>query len=296
MSSQITTAMIEQYKANIDLLSQQQGSMLRSCVRVETLNAENAFFDQIGATEAIEKTGRHSATPQIDTPHSRRMVTPRDFNWADYIDNQDKLKILNDPQSEYAVNGSYAMGRKMDDVIIEGMTGTAYTGKTGGTAVTLPASQEVAVNLSGANTGLTIAKLRRARSILKLNEVDLRNPLNKAYIAVGQQQIDDLLATTQTTSSDYAAIKALVDGEISYFMGFEFINIQRLNHVTATDVRTCVAFAKSGMCFGVAEDIKVRIDERADLSYTNQVYVEASFGATRMEEEKVVAVYCDESP
>lgn len=296
MSSQIPTAMIEQFKANIDLLSQKQGSVLENAVRRETVSAENAFFDQIGATEVQEKTGRHAPTPQIDTPHSRRMVTPRDFNWADYIDRLDKLKLLNDPQSEYAVNAVYSMGRKKDEIIIDAMFGTAYTGKKGTTAVTLPSSQEVAVNISGSNTGLTIAKLRAARSILKKNHVDHRNPLNKFYIAVTQQQIDDLLAVTQTTSSDYAAVKALVDGEISYFMGFEFLQTELMPLDAGTDIRTCCAYAKSGICFGVAEDTIVRSDERADLSYTNQIYVEASFGATRMEEEKVVAIYCDESP
>ena len=37
MSSQITTAFVEQYSANIQMLSQQMGSLLRDAVRNESI-------------------------------------------------------------------------------------------------------------------------------------------------------------------------------------------------------------------------------------------------------------------
>jgi hypothetical protein len=37
MSSQITTAFVEQYSANVQMLSQQMGSQLRSAVDVESI-------------------------------------------------------------------------------------------------------------------------------------------------------------------------------------------------------------------------------------------------------------------
>jgi hypothetical protein len=75
MSSQITTAFVQQYSANIQMLSQQMGSLLRDKVRVESVTGKNAFFDQVGSVTAVLKTSRHSDTPQIDTPHSRRRVS-----------------------------------------------------------------------------------------------------------------------------------------------------------------------------------------------------------------------------
>jgi hypothetical protein len=38
-----------------------------------------------------------------------------------------------------------------------------------------------------------------------------------------------------------------------------------------------------------------RIEERADKSYSTQVYYCQTVGSTRMEEEKVVQILCDES-
>ena len=52
MSSQITTAFVEQYSANIQMLSQQMGSLLRDKVRVESVVGKNAYFDQVGSVTA----------------------------------------------------------------------------------------------------------------------------------------------------------------------------------------------------------------------------------------------------
>jgi hypothetical protein len=80
MSTQITTAFVEQYKANVYHLTQQKGSKLRRAVRTETVVGKNAYFEQIGATAARERTSRHSDTPRMDTPHSRRRVSLKDYD------------------------------------------------------------------------------------------------------------------------------------------------------------------------------------------------------------------------
>ena len=66
MSVQITTAMVEQYSANVAHLAQQKGSRLRGAVRVETVVGKNAFFEQLGSVAARKRPPRHSDTPQMD--------------------------------------------------------------------------------------------------------------------------------------------------------------------------------------------------------------------------------------
>jgi hypothetical protein len=80
MSIQITTAFVEQYKANVYHLVQQKGSKLRPYVRQEAVTGKNAFFDQIGSTNARLRTSRHSDTPRMDTPHARRRVSLADYD------------------------------------------------------------------------------------------------------------------------------------------------------------------------------------------------------------------------
>ena len=296
MSAQITTAFVEQFKNNVYLLAQQKGSRLRSCVRNEDITGETAYFEQIGAVEAEDITTRHGDSPLMETPHARRKVTPIDSDWGDLIDKLDKVKMLIDPTSPYALSAAYALGRRTDDHIITAATGTAYTGKAGTTSTVLPSTQKVAVNLGGSNIGLTIAKLIAAKSLFGQNDVDIDDPINHLYFAVSQQQLDDLLNTTEVTSADYNTVRALVKGEVDTFMGFEFKRTERLALNSSTDVRTCFAWARSGICLGVNADMQTEIAKRSDKRFSTYVYACMSQGATRMEEEKVVQVLCDESP
>ena len=282
MSSQITTAFVEQYSANIQMLSQQMGSLLRDSVRIESIVGKDAYFDQIGKVTAQLKVSRHSDTPQIDTPHSRRRCSLADYEFADLIDQTDKVRLLIDPTSSYAKAAAYAMGRAMDDVIISAALGTANTGVAGGTPVALPAGNIVAAG----GAGMTIAKLASAKQILDAGDVD---PSIKRHIVVSPTEISDLLNSTTVTSSDFNTVKALVQGEIDSFMGFKFHVSNRLVDNAAGNTQ-CIAFAEDGILLGVGKDVTARIDERSDKSYATQVYYCQTIGATRMEEAKVISV------
>ena len=291
MSTQITTAFVQQYSANVQMLSQQMGSRLRDAVRLETVVGKNAFIDQIGSVSAQLRTSRHADTPQIDTPHQRRRLSIASYEFADLIDDQDKVRMLIDPTSRYAQAAAAAMGRAMDDVIIAAALGTASTGETGSGSATLDATNNM-VGSASSNDGLTIAKLTEAKRKMDLNDVD---PSIPRYIAVGPKQIEDLLGTTQVTSSDFNTIKALVQGDVDTFMGFQFIMTNRLD-IDSNDIRSCFAWAEDGITLGIGKDVQARIDERNDKGYATQVYYCMDIGAVRMEEAKVVKIFCDETP
>ena len=287
MSSQITTAFVQQYSNNVQMLSQQKGSLLRGSVDSESIVGKNAFFDQVGTATADKRVSRHSDTPQIDTPHSRRRVSMVDYEYADLIDNQDKIRTLIDPTSSYALAAAYAIGRAMDDEIISAVSGTAFTGETGSVSTALPSSQKIT---ESGTDGLTIAKLRSAKEKFDSASVD---PSIPRFIVVGPKQISDLLGTTQVTSSDFNTVKALANGEISTFLGFNFITSNRLS--IGSNKRLCLAYAQDGIKLALGQDLMTRIDERADKGYSQQVYVCASMGATRMEEDKVVTIEAHEA-
>lgn len=291
MSFEITTAFVKQYSANVQLLSQQKGSRLRGAVREESQVGKDGFYDQIGATAARKRTERHGDTPLISTPHSRRRVTLVDYDWADLIDNLDKVKLLNDPTSMYAINAAYAMGRAADDAVIEAAFATAYAGEEGGTAITFPAAQQV--DISGT---ITLAKLLLVKEMLDAAEVDKDTP---RYFMHSANVLTDLLDIEELTSSDYAVVKALVQGEIDTYLGFKFIPSERLP-LDRTTVgggsgdRSCLAWAQDGLLLAVGQNPIGKIDQRADKNYSTQVYYSQAIGATRMEEKKVVEVICQE--
>ena len=286
MSIEVTTAFVQQYSANVQMLSQQKGSLLRDAVRVESMTGKNAFFDQVGKATAQKRTTRHADTPQIDTPHARRRVTLVDYEYADLIDEQDKVRMLIDPTSAYAQAAAFALGRAMDDEIISAALGTAFTGETGSTSTALPAGQQIA----DGSADLTVAKLRTAKKTLDLASVD---PSIPRYIAVGPDQIEALLGDTNVTSSDFNTVKALVQGEVNQFMGFTFIVSNRLSK--PGNIRSCFAWAEDGLALAIGKDVMARIDERSDKGYATQVYYCMSIGSSRMEVEKGVQIDCDES-
>ena len=310
MSSQITDAFVQQYGQNVFHLSQQKGSRLRSAVRFESVVGKNAFFDRVGAATAQLRVSRHADTPQIDTPNSRRRLSLADYEYADLIDQADKVRLLIDPQSAYVQAAMWAMGRSMDDVIIEAISGTAYSRETGSTAVTLPNAQKIAAVASGAGSNLNVMALRNAKKVLDAADVD---PSIPRYCAVEASQVYALLGQTEVTSSDYNVVKALAMGEIDTFLGFKFIMINRLGTQgsalsfdqstgavgsgsgDANGYRKVLCWAQDGIALGVGKDIMARVSERDDKSYSTQVYACMSLGAVRMEEEKVVQILCSES-
>ena len=291
MSSQITTSFVEQYSSNVALLSQQLSSKLRSSVDVETITGSSAYFEQIGATAATLRTSRHGDTPQIDTPHSRRKLSLADYEWADLIDDADKVRALVDPTSIYARNAAAAMNRAMDDVVITAMNASALTGVAGGTSTALPSTQKFAT--SDQSDGLSVAKLLAAKKNFDNNDID---PSRKRYLVCGPQQIADLLAITQVTSADFNTVKALAQGEINSFLGFEFITSTRLNmDSTNTTDRLVFAYTEDAIKLAIGKDITAKISERSDKSYSTQVYYAMSLGAVRMEEKAVFQIPCHEA-
>ena len=288
MSNEILDWSLIDYKSTVEHLLQQRGSKFRGAVMEDSYHGKSgAAVNQLGAVTAVAKTTRHADTPLIETPQDKRWVFPTDYEWADLIDDQDKLRIIADPTSPYAINGAMALGRAIDDLIITAATGTSLTGEDGTTSTTFPAGQTAGTTAGG----LTIAKLREAMQLLIAAEVDVDNePL---WCAIGAQQHDDLLGQTQAVSLDFTNKPVLVDGRIRAFMGFNFIDSQRLA-LSGTD-RTVVTWAQSGLHLGLWNDINVQISDRADKSYSTQVYVKGTFGATRVEEKKVVAITCSEA-
>lgn len=294
MSTQITTAFVEQYKANVYHLVQQKGSKLRNTVRLETVTGKNAFFDQIGAVAAQKRTSRHGDTPRMDTPHSRRRVSLADFEWADLIDDQDRVKMLIDPASDYSMSAMWALGRSMDDVIVEAVDAAAFTGVDGSTSTSFDSGMIVDVQVvwpgvSAADTGLNLAKLIEAKKLLGANDVD---PDEEVFVPVNARQISSLLKDERVVSGDYNRALPLVDGKVSHVGGCTLIPCNRILVDTNSDDKVPF-YTKNGLLLALGQDMTARISERADKSYATQVYAAMTIGATRMEEKRVGYIECD---
>jgi len=319
MSNQVDKAMVDEFNAGFIHLSQQMECRFSGKVREETQNSESQFWDQLAPTVAQRKTGRHSDTPLINTPHDRRRCTLEDYEWADLVDKADKIRMISDPAGDYLKAAVAAMNRAKDDVVIREFSAVAYTGKKGGTQVEIPRAN-VLVACASTNPGstpdfLNELTLRRAAEFFDSKEA--ANDGESKYIAVDAKNLyQGLLADNAITNSDFAAIKALVKGEVDSFMGFEFIRTERLLNVDESKTRygdlkynnttglletsatpaissadkVLPAWVQSGLLLAKGQDIVTRITERDDKSYSVQPFCSMSIGATRMEEDKCLEI------
>jgi hypothetical protein len=269
-------------------LARQQKSMLHDTVYVKSgITGKSFFQDQIGTWSMTKKTTANPATPQNDPGLSRRRVDMETYHDARIMDRSLLLQELSDPMSVSSICVQSSVGKQIDSIIYTSMGATAKQGETGETSVTFPSSQEIAAN----DTGLTIAKLRRAMA--KLDDAGV--PSEDRYFVGGAVAKEQLLSTTEATSQDYNTVKALVAGDIDTFLGFNFKWLPGGIISKDGNIATCYAYHKTGICYGMVEELALKMDERPDLSYSKQIYYEFTAGATRLEEEKVVKILIDES-
>lgn len=284
MSQQITEAFVQQFADNFKHVAQQKMSRLESTVTIEpNIVGMSKSVNRLGQRTAQRRTQRHGDTPINDQPHSTRFVDLYDWEDGDMVDDQDKIRMLVDPTSDYVQAMVAGMNRAKDDVIISALGGPARTTQAGGN-ILLPASQKIAVG----GTGLTKAKIIQAKKIFRLNEAD-EEAGEELYMIYHANALTDILADTQLTSADFMTVKMLQEGTLKgSWMGFRWIPSERLPKAAAT--RFCYAYAKSGVVLGKGNEITTRVGEDPGKGFNVRIYAKQSLGSVRVEEEKVVEI------
>jgi len=299
MSFQVPVHFVQSYSTNVTMLLQQKGGKLASSVTQGSYVGKAAkAVEQIGPVKPVKNLSRHADTPLISTPGDARWVFPNDYEWADLIDDQDKLRMLIDPQSAYTMNAVNSMRRAQDDEILQAMFASSATGENGTTSTAFPAGQIVGLNVGGTGSNLNVAKLRAVRRLFMAASVDLET--DSIYMAITASDHDSLLNETQVVSSDFNTKPVLVDGRVSQFLGINFIPVEftdtaayqpeTVAALTSGSNRLIPAWTTGGVHLGMWNDVTTRVDQRPDKRYATQVYCKTTVGATRTEEKRVVQV------
>jgi hypothetical protein len=172
------------------------------------------------------------------------------------------------------------------------------TGETGGsTTVFDTTNQEIAAG----GFDLTLEKLQDSLFKHETRAYTHQNPGVRKYFVYTPAQKRSLLRTTEITNSDYNTVKALVNGEISEYMGYTFLTSTLLTAADGLAIgssvnRECYAFTADAILKGEGMDRITDVRERYDLTkFPWQLYVLEDIGALRMQDEKVIRVLCDET-
>jgi hypothetical protein len=287
-------------------------SELTPCVRNEFQEGEMKLWDFVGETSGQWDLPRNSDTPNIPTPYTRRKNVLHRWNWGEYIDTWDKIKMLKDPTSDTLKMAVASANRAKDEKILEALSATVYTGKDGDVAILNYAVGESRVlasdgtvidagsthsNASMSSTGLTLAKIATCGELMDEASV----PQSDRYIVANTNQKWYLLGSTKVGSYDYNTVKCLANGEVNTYMGFTFkwLPSDRFatNSIyTSYPAYDCFAFHKSSMLLGKAKDITTSVDVVP--TKTNSVLAQAEMfvGAVRLQGPGVVWMPLLKSP
>lgn len=305
------------FRANLNMAPQQTDSRLLGAVESDlSYDTPGEMFngDDLLATDPEDAQGRVPDTPDKFPQFARRVGFFTPFHDSAWLDNVDKAREMTDPTSPVMSGMMAGRWRKADSGIVAGMLGVAYTkadssAATGvaPVAVAFPSSQVIAstdvsmshdgevVPTGGQQYGMSIGKLIYAKMLLDDSDLE-----GERYIAVGPQQVADLLRRTPATSSYYAEVKALNAGTITKFLGFNFIQMPRkrfltsAGHDSAQSIRRIPAWIKPAVIYKARPITNASIRIRTDKSDTPQAFYKAEQGAMRRYDQGVVEIDCYE--
>lgn len=246
MSKFLSNAAIQEFDSEVKH-AYQQGGKLRMCVTVRTNVTGDAYkFTRMGKGLANQKATQADVTP-MDVEHARQTANMENWNAPEYTDIFDQAEVNFDEKQELAKTIAMALTRREDQVIIDSMTAVTYSAT--------PANIDEGFDVAAAATGLTVAKLRAASAALNDRGVDQ----GERYIAHTAADLENLLGETEVTSSDFNTVKALVQGELNSFMGFQFKLIETRDE-GGLPANVNYAWHKSAVGYAVGIDMKTTID------------------------------------
>lgn len=291
------------FGANMRLRPQQlQSRLVGRVVSDLSFSAKGKMFTSEfqGESEPQQRSGRAPATPEGFVAEDRRVGFFTAFDDGKWIDSQDMLDKLADPTNGVVQSMLAGKERARDRLIIQTALGPARAGETGQNVVNLPAGQIIGIQEntfyrgradgvaapSAADQPLTVAKLQRANEIL--DEAEFTGGVKT--LACCSNDLQMLLTSLDTRSSDFNTVKALVNGEISSFCGFEFVRLQKRFFPIVSSARRLVAFVREAIEYKSTDIEVATITKRADRSYTPHAYYSFRHGALRAFDTGVVAL------
>ena len=283
MAQSITNAFVTLFDAEVKQAYQSESSLL-SCVRLrQGVTGQTYKFPKLGKGTATARIPQTDVTP-LNVTYSQVTASMSDYNAAEYSDIFHQAKVNFDERSELVQVVSKAIGRRMDQLIIDALNSASSPSTVAKTVVT---------SGSAAASNLNVGKLIAAKKALDAKNV----PFDDRHIVVHANNLAGLLGDERAISSDFASIKALVSGEINTFLGFKFYVLGDRDEgglPLSTNDRSVFAFHRSacGMATNMAQKTEINYVPEKTSFLVNSMF---SAGAVAIDDEGIVKITADES-
>jgi|TARA_R110000822_G_scaffold53696_7_gene138339 hypothetical protein len=283
MAQSITNAFVTLFDAEVKQAYQSESSLL-GCVRLRQGVQGNTYkFPKLGKGSATARIPQTDVTP-LNVTYSQVEATMSDYNAAEYSDIFHQSKVNFDERQELVQVVSKAIGRRMDQLIIDAIAAASSPSTVANTIVT---------SGSAGASNLNVGKLIAAKKALDAKNV----PFDDRHIIVHANSLSGLLGDERAISGDYASVKALVSGEINTFLGFKFYVLGDRDEgglaVDSSSDRVVYAFHRSAIGMGVnmAQKTEINYIPEKTSFLVNSMF---SAGAVAIEDDGIVAVTCRE--
>jgi len=280
MSVSLSNAFVTLFDAEVKQAYQGKAMLVPAVRQRRGVEGSTVKFPKVGKGVATIRVPQTDVTP-LNVGFSTVTLTLADYNAAEYSDIFSQAKVNFDERQELVQVVAGAMGRRQDQMILDALASS-------GTSLT------VANSIGGTTTNMNLAKLREAKRLMDKNNV----PPDGRHIIIHANGLANLLSETSVTSSDFNSVKALVQGEINTYLGFEFHVLgDRSEGGLAIDGsldRTCFAFHKDAIGYGEGIAMRTEINYIAEKTswLVNEVF---SAGAVTIDAEGIVSITCRES-
>ena len=291
MSYNIDKAEVQGYSASVDLIAQQQGTLLQHTVDVEPgLVGIRHTFQQLGVAVAKPPPGRHSDTPLDNVDHPNRVMDMVEREIGQLLDKGDNPKILINPSNKYTQAAGFALGVAKDIEILRAADATTTIGATGSLQTTTEAFSNTVTPAT--STSLAVVDLIKMRH--KLRQKFMIRPGQPVYCVCSSHSITDLLQDSDVQTIDTNTYRALAGGEVTDFMGFTFITSEYVGGI-GTSAEKVYVYPKHGIKLGIGADITHEVAPNPEKRFAIQTFSHMYIGAVRMEANSVVTLDMDHS-
>lgn len=300
MSQFVPAAFQTKYNNNVEFVLQQMKPILLDTVIVQDdASAEKIKIrDLVGNVLPNEADERHGDTKYVNTPHDGIWLAKQpELYYAELLDNADKLATSLELEGMYVQAGAATINRAIDRRILEGIYGSVVTGKDGTIVTPFPSGMIVPVATGGASgpQRMNLAKLRAANKLLAQNYVDL---MEKKFIALTAEQMDDLLSEVPVTSSDFKGTFGgeFRDGWITKLLGWNIVPMELANTMLGPVVASTLDgsgyrknpfWVKSGVVANFWQRKRTSIDPVPTKVLSRQIFAGTTLAATRTQPGKV---------
>ena len=297
MATTIDEGFVKQYSDYFELALQKQDSKLQqACTMAGGYTGEKVQpVKRVGSFEFQPRVSRLQPTINVEPAYYARALAPQPYQVAPIFDRTDAMFLGFSPESSLAESGRAAANRLKDNVLAGAFLTPALTGKDGLSSTPFDTTNMlVPIGTGGNNTGINYDKWVAALEILgRMRALDSGE---MPFILISFKQHSRLLKQLEVIDQKYK-IKANIDerGRVASMLGVTIIvdDFDAL-YSAGTNTRKCPMWVKSGMHIGMWDDVKVMIEDRADISYARQIFHEIVLGGTRLDERRVVEIDCFE--